>query len=110
MAWIENVLAFLAEPLRDYLSSITLAIAATILILYGNDVNRFVKRKISARPFILRLLIFMALCAFGYAVVTLIIGATLAQLLVGLSNGALILTVLIILTVIGFLAERKGQM
>ncbi len=51
---------------RPYVRDIALAMVATCLVVFGDDLNRLVRRQISSLHFIWRTLIFIALCAFGY--------------------------------------------
>jgi len=110
MTWLNDILSAPARWTRSNLGTITLAMAATILILYGNDINRMVKRKIRQWPFGFRLLTFIALCTFGYAVATVLAGAVLANLLGDLGDRMLLPAVILVFACIGLLAEHKGHM
>ena len=109
MTWLNDLLLTPARWTRSNLSAITLGIAATILIIFGNDINRMVKRKIRHWPFVFRLLTFILICTFGYAVTTILFGKSLARFLGTLSDGTLLPVVIVIFAVIGLIAEHKGH-
>ena len=96
--------------MRPYLAQIAMAIVATLLVVYGSEVNRFVKKRVQRYPFLLRLLIFVLLCMVGYGLLLVAGSMGLAWLLSQVKNQALCIVVVLLFLVIGFLAERKNQM
>ena len=60
-----NIIHF-SQWLYPYLGEISLAIMATLLVIYGNSINRMVKRQTHGLHFIFRTSIFILLCTFGY--------------------------------------------
>lgn len=107
---LENALISLSQWFRPHLFTIALMIVATLLVLYGNTINGMIKRQIAGCHFILRTIIFILVCAFGYGLLTVWMTPFLGQLLGRLPNLYLGLVILIISIVLGVLAERKGQM
>lgn len=107
---LENWLIQSSHWLRPHLMTIALMIVATLLVLYGNTINAVVKRQISHYHFIIRVVIFILLCAFGYGLLTSLLTPFVAQQLAKLPNYYLSPIVLIISVSLGALAERKRQM
>ena len=100
----------LGMMLRQHTHEIAMMILATLLVIYGDEVNLLVKKSVSNYPFIVRALIFVALCAFGYGY--LLIGFTpiLASWIYTIPLHLLGPAVLGLLLVLGVLAERKKQL
>lgn len=98
-----------SQWLRPHLMAISLMIVATLLVLYGNNVNAAVRRQIHHYHFIIRTTIFVLLCAFGYGLLTSLLTPFLARQLAHLPNYYLAPVVFIISIGLGLLAERKGQ-
>lgn len=95
---------------RPHLFQIASMIVATLLVIYGNEVNLVIKRQISGLHFIIRALIFVFVCAFGYGYLliwfTPILSSWLHQVplhLIAPVTAAILLT-------LGILAERKKQL
>ncbi len=110
MRYVTDVFELFSEWMRDELWAVAMAIIATILIVFGNDINCAVRKLIKSYSFFLRLLIFIALCAFGYGLAAIMAAKVLAGLLGSLSNNALSPVVILVVVVIGFIAEHKNHM
>lgn len=95
---------------RPYVRDIALAMVATCLVVFGDDLNRAVRRQISHLHFIWRTSIFILLCAFGYGALTILLTPVLAKQLAKLSNIWLPWICLAIFIVLGSLAQRKRQL
>lgn len=87
-----------------------MAIVATLIFVYGNDLNRFVKRQVRNKHFLVRLSIFVLVCAFGFGLATVLGMTLISRLLQRLDRELLAPVVLAIFVGIGFLAERKHHM
>lgn len=103
-----NIIHF-SQWLYPYLDEIALAIMATLLVIYGNSINRAVKKHTNGLHFMFRTAVFILLCAFGYGALliffTPILGKWLARIDM-IYLGPMVVGVFIIL---GVLAERKNQ-
>lgn len=109
MDYITTSLAHLSSLLRPHTSTIALALAATLLITYGSNLSRIVKRFIKGFPTVVRLALFIVLCAFGYSYLTVRGTALIAWLLSRLDAYLLAPAVIFLFIVLGVLAERKHQ-
>lgn len=107
---MENPVVLLSEWMRPRLLTICTALVATVLIIYGNNLNRIVRNLVRRWHFAVRLLAFVLICAFGYGFMTVFLGSVLARGLGGLGNGVLSPVVLVCFLVIGVLAEQKRVM
>ncbi len=96
-----------SQWLYPWLGEIAMAIMATLLVIYGHSINRLVKKQTSGMHFILRTLIFILLCTFGYGALLIYATPILSHLLAGVGMiylGPLIVGIFIML---GVLAEKE---
>lgn len=95
---------------RPYLRDMALAMVATALVVFGDDINRLVRRQTAVLHFIWRTLIFILLCAFGYGALTIFLTPLVASQLAKLSNLWLPWVALSIFVLLAMLAQRKRQL
>lgn len=95
---------------RSNMNNITLALVATLLVIYGNDINHFVKRQLKSYPRLVRLFGFVLMCAFGYGALTILLTPVLATWFSLINIKWLAPITVITFLFIGWLAERKHQM
>ena len=100
---------WLGWRMRPYLSQISMALVAALLFIYGSTVNAAIKTRIQGQFLIIRVLIFVAVCAFGYGAATVFIAMLLARLLNALDVCYLFPFVLCFLFGVGLLAEHRKQ-
>ncbi len=96
--------------LARYMHYISLAIVATLIFVYGADMNRFVKKHVRRKHFLVRLTVFVLVCAFGFGAATVFGVSVLNRALLGVRRALVGPVVLLIFLGIGFLAERKNHM
>jgi hypothetical protein len=93
--------------IRGHLMEIMLAYSATVLSVYGGDINNSIKKMIRKHNFLVRFGIFVALCTFGYGFLTIVIGRILVAYMSQLSNVWLISIIAILFILIGLIAEER---
>ena len=100
-----NALAHIAMAISDlihpYLTQVALALVATLLFIYGENIHALVKRPIAKQHFLVRVSILIVVCAFGYG--------ALSVLLASLDRVSLAPVVCFCFVIVGILAERKRQ-
>lgn len=104
---IEDILLFLSFHIRPYLAHVAMMVVATLLVLYGNEFNRVVKRNIAHYNFVIRTLIFIVICAFGYGLLVTAVTPLLADFLRRIPQLYTGISVIAILITLGVLAERR---
>ncbi len=109
MELIREFAVWTSSHIRPWLLQIAVAMLATLLVIYGQSINRMVKRHISSWHFVLRVLVFMLLCAFGYGALLVFCAPWLARAFASLGSVWLSPVVLLAFVVIGLLAERRNQ-
>lgn len=102
--WFVSLSTNLIAP---HLKEVSISLVATALFLYGEELHGLVKRQIEGCPFLLRLLILILVCAFGYGTLTLASAALCMRLLGFLDMHYLSPVVISLYLLIGILAERK---
>ncbi len=101
---------FTHEFIDPNLRYICISMMATFLFLYGNDINKWVTRHIKVQAFILRVLLFVVICSFGFAAITLLGARLLVFLFEQFSPQTIPLAIFLCFFGIGVLAERKNHM
>ncbi len=106
---IKTSIIQLSQWLYPWLGEISMAIMATILVIYGETVNRLFRRQISGLHFIFRTVLFILLCTFGYGALLIYMTPMLAKLLASISMIYLGPLVVGIFIALGTIAERKNR-
>ena len=86
---------------------ISLAIMATLFVLFGPGINAWVQKSISGLNFVLRTLIFVLVCAIGYGLAIVFLTPWLAKGLGYFNNFTLSPVLLLVFFLIGVLADRS---
>lgn len=82
MNWMTSLLLDGAALLKPYSLQMAVAFVATLLVIYGDAINRTVRIFVKPYPFILRILAFVLLCTLGYGAIT-VWGSAQLQLVMG---------------------------
>lgn len=107
MNWINSLLTQLSHWTQPYSNEIAITILATILVVYGDSFNKHIKRMISPYHFVIRTLVFVMICAFGYGLFIVFATPFVKQLILWvpyLYRGSV---VIIIFLILGYLAENR---
>jgi membrane protease YdiL (CAAX protease family) len=97
----------LGQLFRLYQYQAALAIIATLLVIFGNDINSSIKKILAKQHFIVRTSIFILICAFGYGLLTVWLTSLLAQQLANLPSLYLLPVVFIIFLTLGIYAQKQ---
>lgn len=109
MEVLRDLLFALADWIRPHSDNIALALVATLLVVYGDEINRAVKQQLKPYPYIIRLVGFVVLCAFGYGALTVYATPVIEDLLRKVPGLYLAPVVMLLFLVVGLLAERRRQ-
>ena len=99
--------AALSTWAKSHLTPISTAITTTLLVIYGDDINGLVKRRIRGLNFFVRTGAFIALCAIGYGMLSVAGASAVKQLLRYFDDLYLAPMVVGAFVLMGILAERK---
>ncbi len=92
---------------RPYQYQSALAIIATVLVIFGNDINSSIKKLVAKQHFIVRTLVFVLVCAFGYGLLTVWLTSLLAQQLAKVPSLYLVPVVFSIFFTLGMYAQKQ---
>jgi len=110
MDLVSEVLVVSSVWVRGHLSMISTALTATLLVIFGDDINRFVKVRVRRFGFAIRIGVFIALCAFGYGALGVFVAPAITAMLRYFGDRYLAATVIGAFLALGILAERKKYM
>ncbi|MDA0748583.1 MAG: DUF3392 family protein [bacterium] len=103
-----NVLA--VTWVRAHLATVAMVFTTALLVVYGDNINRAVKKRVRRQHFLVRTFVFVLLCSFGYGLLTTLITPAVSRLLVLAGDRYLAVAVVMGFVVIGILADRKRYM
>lgn len=109
MSLIVDFFTQIGSWIRPYSNDIALGLVASLLVITGGDINRYIKQQVSSANFIIRTAIFVFVCTFGYGALTVLLTNILRTQLASLSSMYLAITVFICFIALGIYAERKRQ-
>ena len=94
---------------RPHLTFIASALIATILVIYGERINKAVWALVKGAHFIIRTLVFIALCAFGYGALSVYLVPVIRKLFLAAGNVWLGVAVIVSFVLVGLLAEKLSR-
>jgi cell division protein FtsW (lipid II flippase) len=95
--------------IRPWLSEISTAMVACLLVVFGADINRALRRQLSGTNFIIRTLVFILVNAFGYGFLIVSVSPWLAKQLSHIPSQWLICLVVTVFIFVGSWAQRNRQ-
>ena len=107
MDYALDLIATLSRWSRSHLSDMSLAIMATLLVLFGPAINAWVQQRIGSLNFVFRTLLFVLICAVGYGLAMVFVTPWLAKGLGYFNNYTLAPVLLLVFFVIGMIADRS---
>ena len=105
--YIESLSTHFVDLTQTYSDEISLAFVATLLVLFGDKINSFVRRRVIKWFFLVRIFIFVLLCAIGYGVITVTIHPLVHVGFLRIPRDYSFVVVVISFIILGILAERK---
>lgn len=106
MSWITDLLIQGADFIKPYNGQLAVAFVATLLVIYGDAINRTVRVFVKPYPFVLRITAFVLLCTLGYGTATVWGSGQVKSLILQVPDIYLPLVVLAAFIILGVLAER----
>ena len=101
---------YLADLTQQYSGEVSLAFVATCLVLFGDNINRFVRRSVKNYFFLFRIFIFIFLCAVGYGLMTVTIHPVVHNLFLRVPDEYSFIASVFCFIYLGVMAERKRFM
>ncbi len=107
MSFILEGLNTLTSWLVPHYSAISIIVGATILVIYGDVINKHIKRALSPYHFIIRTAAFVLLCAFGYGALILVCAPWIKQGILWIPSTYQGVVIVIGFLLLGYLAENR---
>ena len=105
--YIEDINLYFVDLTQLHSYKISLAFVATCLVLFGDNINMFVRRSVKNYFFLFRIIIFILLCAAGYGLMTVTMHPIIHNLFLKVPRDYSFLVVVFSFIYLGVLAERK---
>ena len=109
LTFVTDFLSILAGWMKPYLNEIGLSMAATLLVIYGNNITAAFKKQIGSLQFFLKITLFVLFCAFGFAFITSFVTPLVINLLRDINEVWLPVVVIGGFYLIGLGAQKKGM-
>ncbi|MBK1736031.1 hypothetical protein CKO15_12235 [Halorhodospira abdelmalekii] len=106
-AWFDALLWRTGSWVNGHASEVALALVATLLVLYGDHINRTFARTVRPYPWLVRVIAFVLMCAFGYGAITVLVTPLIAQGILMIEARWIGLLTFVVFFAIGTLAERR---
>ncbi len=97
----------LGQWFRSYQYQTAMAIIATLLVIFGNDINNSLKKLVAKQHFIVRSAIFVLVCAFGYGLLTIWLTGLLSAQLSHIPNSYIVPVIVLIFSLLGMYAQKQ---
>lgn len=102
-----DILVTLSQWLQPYKSQMSVALVTTLLVLYGDVINKRVKRLLKPYHFAIRTVAFVAVCTFGYSMLVLLLSPMVKTLLDMTPWPYLPICIIAVAIGLGILAEKR---
>jgi len=106
MAWLTDLLLQATAFLKPYSLQMSVALVATLLVIYGDAINRTVRVFVKPYPFLLRISAFVLLCTLGYGALTVWGSGQVRQLMLLIPDTVFAPAMALAFIILGVLAER----
>ena len=102
-----DCLLTLSRWIQPYYYQAAMAIIATLLMVYGDLVNKHIKRALAPYHFVIRTLVFVLICAFGYGAFILFATPFVKHGILWLPVTYQGLVIVLVFLLLGYLAESR---
>lgn len=107
MEIIFDALHWLTQLFTPYQTEVALTLVATTLVIYGDVINKHIKLMLKPYPFILRTLVFVLVCAFGYGMVIVFLTPFIQQGISIIPTQYRGISIICVFLLMGYLAEHR---
>lgn len=108
MSILIGLMADFSQWLRPWMPEIANALVVSVLVIWGDRLHKSIKIFVKGFNFVVRTLVFVGLCAFGYGLVTAFLSPFLAKLFLSLGNVWMGLVVAVSFIAVGWMAEKHN--
>ena len=105
--FVNELLIEIGQWFRPYQYQSALAIIATLLVLFGNDINQAIKTMVKRQHFVVRSSVFFLVCAFGYGVLTVWLTSFLSKALSNIPDVYIFPCIIGVFIALGMFAQKQ---
>ena len=109
MNTIISFLSNMGSYLTPWLHDISAGMVACFLVIFGADINKFIKKKLGAQNFILRTFVFIIVNAFVFGLVIIKLSPWVEYQLGSIPTEWMFLVVVGVFVFFGVWAQKNGQ-
>lgn len=106
MSVLNDLLMQASDWLKPYSLQLSVAFVATLLVIYGDAINKAVRMFVRPYPFLVRIAAFIVLCTLGYGALTVWGSGQINKLMHQLPSALFAPVVVGAFILLGILAER----
>ncbi|MGO2332506.1 MAG: DUF3392 family protein [Pseudoalteromonas nigrifaciens] len=107
---LNSILVNTSQWLHGYLYNLSMLIMVCLVSLYANDIIKLTKGLVAQRHFIIRVICFVLITAFGFGFVVVWLSPLLIKALLFFGTKWLSVTLLAAFFILGTIADRKNQL
>lgn len=107
---INALLLQIGQWLHAYLHHLSLLLVVCLVSLYANDIIKLTKGVVARRHFIIRVMCFVLITAFGFGFLVVWLSPLLTKVLLYFGIQWLGVTLLVAFFILGTIADRKNQL
>ncbi|MCV2883905.1 DUF3392 domain-containing protein [Aestuariibacter sp. AA17] len=104
---MQSLLLGLTDLFKPYVTEVAMTIVATLLVIYGDVINKHIKRALAPYHFVIRTLAFVLICAFGYGAFILFVTPFTQQGIAMIPSMYRGLSIVGVFLILGYLAENR---
>lgn len=103
------MLDLITDPIRAHISEISLGLVATLLVVFGDNINNMLRALLKKQALWLRLLAFILLCSIGYSTLAIWLIPMVKSLLSPLPDWQLLLCVIGAFLILALIAQKQRR-
>ena len=102
-----ELLVQLNQWLQPHKGELSVAVVTTLLVIYGDVLNKYIKRQLRPYHFVVRTCLFVIICTFGYSSLVLLLSPLVSAAFQFIAYPYFPLAVIALAITIGVLAEKR---
>lgn len=97
------------QYLKSHTQEIAFSLVATLLMVYGHSINKYFRKSTHKMNWLIRFILFVLLCTFGYGFLSTVLVKLIANGLQGLKPDIFLSVIIGAYLILAFIARRKKE-